>query len=79
MSKMKRTVEAGTCPSCAGGRLNYDSTPDFNYGGMTIAFECYDCKFLGVEKYSLEFIGIENAETFEWFDAGQVIKPKGNK
>ena len=79
MSKMKRIVEAGTCPNCAGGRLTYDSAPDFNYGGMTITFECNDCKFLGVEKHALEFLGIENAETFEWFDAGQVIKPKGNK
>jgi hypothetical protein len=76
---MKRTVEAGTCPNCAGGRLNYDNTPEFNYGGVRITFECRDCKFCGVEKYSLDFLGIENSETFEWFNAGEVIKAKGKK
>jgi hypothetical protein len=76
MSKKKITIDGGTCPSCGSGSLHYDGTPEFNGPGMTISFECRICHFLGLEHYSVEFTGMEDAETSEWFEAGDIVNAK---
>jgi len=76
MSKKKITIDGGTCPSCGSGSLHYDDTPSFNGGNMTISFECRICKFLGLEYYSVEFTGMQDAETFEMFNVGDVVDAK---
>lgn len=79
MRKKKITIEGGTCPGCGSGSLRYDDTPEFNDGHMTISFECRLCKFTGLEYYSIELTGIQNSETLEMYNIGDVITVKENK
>lgn len=54
MGNKKNKTEQGACPKCKGKSLTY-STIELNDQSIGYPYTCDDCKFEGVEWYTLVF------------------------
>jgi predicted nucleic-acid-binding Zn-ribbon protein len=53
---MKKTMQAGMCPSCGKQNLDYDE-PEFNGTSVIFNFVCNTCKATGYEESSVTYLG----------------------
>lgn len=57
----KARKEAGSCPYCGSGMLDYDPS-EVQDDKLVYPFTCEDCKQAGYEVYHLEFAGFEDKD-----------------